>query len=150
MSAAANLATEKPPPTPEKPLTAPQKKPLSLNTRVSELEERLSERRTAIAARAKAVVQGSGQKLSSPVTLLFALGGGIALGYFTRTRLAKAKSPGRRVHEDRPEVVVRPSLVSTLLDAFTLVTTVLAMIPSFAAMVQSFRRTPNIEDGDPR
>ena len=144
---AAEARLPAPPPVP----TDKPKQP-SLNARVSELETRIDGRRKAIAARASSLLQGAGRKLSSPVTLLLAVGGGVALGYFTRYLLAKAKTrrPSARARDEGPEIVARPSIFATLLDAFTLITTVLSMVPAFAQLLPSFRRAPDGAEDDPR
>ena len=123
-------------------------KPGSLNQRVSDAEQRITGRQKAIGERAVTVFGNVREKLNSPVTLLLAVGGGIGLGYFTRHRMETAAS---RPPDPEPEGVAgRPSIFATLLDAFTLVSTVLAIVPSLAALVPSFRREPDVEAGDPR
>ena len=130
------------------PTPAAAKPSGSLNERVGEVEQRIAGRQKAIGERAATIFGSVREKLSSPVTLLLAVAGGIGLGYFTRHRMETGSS---RAPDPKPDVVaVRPSIFATLLDAFTLVSTVLAMVPSFAALVPSFRREPDVEAGDPR
>lgn len=149
MSAAAAKLPEPPVDVTKKAQPAPTK-PLTLNARVDAIEERLKVRHKAIAARTSAVFQDAGKKLGSPITMLLAVGGGIALGYCTRSWLAKSKTQRRREQREPERVVARRSIFATLLDAFTLMTTVLSMIPSFASMVPSFGRRGDAGDEDPR
>ena len=134
MTATSTLATEKP--------------SGSLNERVSDVEQRIAGRQKAIGERAATIFGSVREKLSSPITLLLAAAGGIGLGYFTRHRMETASS--RAPDRGRDVVEVRPSILATLLNAFTLISTVLAMVPSFAALVPSFRREPDVGAGDPR
>lgn len=121
--------------------TSAAAKPGSLNRRVSDVEQRIAGRQKAFGERALTVLGSVREKLSSPVTLLLAVGGGIGLGYFMRHKMETASN---RTRSPAPEAVaVRPSIFATLLDAFTLVSTVLAMVPSF-------RRGLEVEAGDPR
>lgn len=100
----------------------------SLDTRICRAEERIASRRDALAARA-AVVNGRVRgKLSSPLLIVVAAGAGFVFAQFRRHRRSERPDERER-REDRPEVVMKPSIFSTLTDALTLATTVLAMMP---------------------
>jgi hypothetical protein len=63
------------------------------------------------------------ETLSSPLTLLVAAGVGFAIGKVSKRKSAKP-------HADSAPPSVRPSIFATLLEAFTLASTVMAMLPA--------------------
>jgi hypothetical protein len=98
-------------------------RPAPLNQRIREAEQRLAGRQRSIGFRAAALGRNLREKLSSPITLLVAVGAGFAIGQFSKRKRAEP-----RADSDPPST--RPSIFATLMDAFTLATTVMAMLPA--------------------
>ena len=98
-------------------------RPASLNQRIREAERQLAGRQRSIGFRAAALGRSVRENLSSPIALLVAAGVGFAIGQFS-----KRKSAEPHAGTDPPSA--RPSIFATLMDAFTLASTVMAMLPA--------------------
>ena len=68
------------------------------------------------------MVRNLREGLSSPITLLIAAGTGFALGQFSKRKRAEA-------HADSDPPRARLSIFAMLMEALTLATTVMAMLP---------------------
>ena len=98
-------------------------RPVSLNQRIRETEHQLADRQRSVGLRAAALRRSFRAGLGSPITLLVAGGVGFAVGQFSKRKL-------RAPHAGTALPGARPSFVATLLEAFTLATTVMAMLPA--------------------
>ena len=97
-------------------------RPATLNQRIRLAERQLAERQRSIGICIGALGRNLREILRSPLTVLVAAGAGFGLGQFSK----------RQRQEPAPEsepVSARPSLFATLLDAFTLASSVMAMLP---------------------
>lgn len=95
-----------------------------LKLRIRAAERQLAERRADVRSHSAALGRSARASLGSPAALLAGVGAGFALGLFTRRR--RASSP-------RPPIelpTARPSIFASLLDAVTLVSTVMALFPA--------------------
>jgi hypothetical protein len=101
-----------------------EQEPQSLDARIRNAEQRIATRRLVLAARASDVNGKVRRKLGSPLLILAAAGAGFVFAQFKRRR-----GSGERDRDDKPEVVMKPSIFAVLTDALTLATTVLAMLP---------------------
>ena len=98
-------------------------KPAPLGTRIREAEQRLADRQRSTRVRAAALGRALHDGLSSPITLLVAAGAGFTLGQFSKRKRAQT-----RADADPPPA--RPPRFAALMDALSLVTTVMAMLPA--------------------
>ena len=98
-------------------------RPAPLNQRIREVEQQLAGRQRSIGFRAAALARNLREKLSSPITLLVAAGAGFAIGQFSKRKRAEP-------HTGTDPANTRPSIFATLMDAFSLATTVMAMLPA--------------------
>lgn len=98
-------------------------RPASLNQRIRESERQLAGRQRSLGLRAGALRRNLRQNLGSPIALIIAAGAGFAVGQFSKRKRAEAAP-----RSDPPSD--RPSLFATLMDALTLATTVMAMLPA--------------------
>lgn len=98
-------------------------RPASLNQRIREAEGQLAGRQKSIGFRTAALGRNLRETLSSPMAFLVAAGVGFAIGKFSKKRSAEP-------HADRAPVSVRPSIFATLMEAITLASTVMAMLPA--------------------
>jgi len=94
----------------------------SLDKSIGEVEQRLADRRGSIGVRYRALGVNLREKLGSPIAFLIAAGTGFALGQFSKRKSAKSdldSGTGRG----------RVWTFAMLLDAFSLASTVMAMLP---------------------
>jgi hypothetical protein len=105
--------------------------PAPVARRIHEVEQRLAGRQRLTGVHAAAVGRNLRQGLSSPFTLLIAAATGFALGQLSKRNRAAARADG-----DPPRP--RRSIVAALMDALTLATTVMTMLPAL-------RRKPHRE-----
>jgi hypothetical protein len=110
--------------------------PASLDRRIRETEQRLADRQRSAGVHAAALDRTLREGLSSPITLLIAAGAGFALGQFSRRRRARACPDGEPPRAGR-------SILAALMEALTLASTVMAMLPAR-------RREPAGETGPAR
>lgn len=97
---------------------------LPLETQIREVERRLAEQRLSASAHLAATKERLRNRLSSPVTLLVAFGGGIALGHFTSTPRERASQAPVRTERDTKSA----GLLSMLVDALRLAAPIVAML----------------------
>lgn len=97
-------------------------RPASLDRRIRETEDRLARRRETVGFRAASLGRNLREKLSSPLAVLVAAGAGFAIGHFSRCNTAQTQADG-------DSGTPRQSVFATLLEAFTLASTVIAMLP---------------------
>ena len=95
-----------------------------LKLRIRAAERQLAERQADVRSHSAALGRSARASLGSPAALLAGVGAGFALGLFTRRR--RASSPPQ--HSE--PTTVRPSVFASLLDAVTLVTTVMSLFPA--------------------
>ena len=100
----------------------------SLNDRIRRTEKRIADRRLILAARTSDVTGKMRGTLASPLLMIGAAGAGFVLAQFHRRRDRDGRKR-KRERDDRPEVVMKPSIFASLTDALTLGTTLLAMMP---------------------
>jgi hypothetical protein len=99
------------------------REPVSLDRRIREVEVRLAGRQAAIGSRSAALGRNVRESLGSPIALLAAAGAGFAIGQFSKRKRAEP-------HADSAPASTRPSILATALDALTLATTVMALLPA--------------------
>jgi hypothetical protein len=97
--------------------------PASLDRRIRQAEQRLADRQRSTGVHAAALGRTLRGALSSPVTLLIAAGAGFALGQFSKRRGARACPDGDPPRAGR-------SIFATLMEAITLASTVMAILPA--------------------
>lgn len=97
---------------------------LPLRSRIRAAERQLAQRQADVRSHAAALGRGARASLGSPAALLAGVGAGFALGLFTKRRRASPRPPPVE------PAAARPSIFASLLDAVTLVTTVMSLFPA--------------------
>ena len=106
----------------EPAMTAP------LRVRIRAMERQLAGRQSAVRSHAVALGRGARASLGSPAALLAGVGAGFALGLFTKRDRSRPRSPPPPAPVEA--TAARPSIFASLLDAVTLVTSVMALFPA--------------------
>ena len=104
-----------------------EKRSGTLDGEIHDLEQRLRWRRVAARLHAADVGHGLRRKLTSPATLIAAVGVGFAAGWYQMHRKAgpRAEPPVPREARKAPG----PSIFATIMDGLSLAGTLLAMLP---------------------
>lgn len=118
----------------------------SLMTRIAETERRILDQRSLVRLRAALLDRRIRAQLTSPTTLLLAAGAGFATGILTDRRTAEFEGRSRGSDASRAP---GHSVLDTALTVFTLVSSVLRVMPSVAKSFSSGAdapgNTPNLQ-----
>ncbi len=119
----------------------------SLMTRIAETERRILDQRTLVRLRAALLDRRIRAQLTSPTTLLLAAGAGFATGILTDRRTAEFEGRSRGTDASRAP---GHSVLETALTVFTLVSSVLRVMPSVAKSLSNGVDVPgNMPDQRP-
>jgi hypothetical protein len=112
---------------------------MSLTTRITETERKILDQRSLVRLSAALLDRRIRAQLTSPTTLLLAAGAGFATGILADRRTAEFKECSRSVDESRAPA---HSALDTALTVFTLVSSVLRVVPSVAKSLSSGADVP--------